>query len=367
MSHDKRIQATLGVPALTSKTRVSTALWMSMVLAMPALASPPVDAHDRAPPLTVAAAATTVDSGIGAAQPTAQYSPAKKSASAGDVGIAMQDMDHSKMQGMDQGKAKAMPMSEDKPQDDMQGMEMGPMQGGSAPPDAREPDTYADGLRSGPMPGMDMPDDELYGRLLLDKLEYVDAKRGATLRLDGQAWFGGDRNKLWLKADGERTNGRLGATRTEALWSRTFATYWSSELGVRHDFGEGPGRSWVAAGVQGIAPYWFDVEATAYVGESGRTAARLELEYDLLLTQRLILQPDVELNVYGKDDRARGLGAGLANLDLGLRLRYEISRQFAPYVGVVWTRKFAKTADFARTAGESVQDTQFVAGVRIWF
>ncbi len=116
-----------------------------------------------------------------------------------------------------------------------------------------------------------------------------------------------------------------------------------------------------------MAPYWFDVEATAYVGDSGRTAARAELEYDLLLTQRLILQPDVELKVYGKDDPARKIGSGLSSIDVGLRLRYEIKRQFAPYIGVLWSRKAGNTANFARTAGEDIRDTQFVAGVRIWF
>jgi copper resistance protein B len=275
-------------------------------------------------------------------------------------------MDHSNMPGMDPGSTKDMqkPGSQ-KPQGSTGGMEMGPMQGGKAPPDARDPDASAEGTRNRGLPGMDMADTRLIGFLLIDRLEL--SPRNDTLTFDSQAWFGGDYNKLWLKAEGDRTAGRLGATRTEALWDRAFATYWSSQLGIRHDFAGGPGRNWAAMGVQGLARYWFDVEATAYVGESGRTAARFEAEYDLLLTQRLILQPKMETNLYGTSDPGRNIGSGLSDMELGLRLRYEIKRQFAPYVGVSWQRKFGNTADFARAAGEDVRSTTFVAGVRLWF
>ena len=244
-------------------------------------------------------------------------------------------------------------------------MDISTMQGGSAPPDARDADTYADGLVSGPMPGMDMADQEPFGMLLLDKFEYAEKDR--SLRLDSEAFYGDDYNKLWLKADGGRANGRLAATRLEVLWDRIFATYWSTQIGVRRDIGEGPRRNWAAFGVQGLAPYWFDVEATAYVGENGRSAVRAEASYDLLFTQRLILQPNLEINLYGKNDPAREIGSGLSDVDLGLRLRYEIRRQFAPYVGVSWQRKFGKTADYARAAGKDTHDTQFVVGVRVWF
>ena len=136
---------------------------------------------------------------------------------------------------------------------------------------------------------------------------------------------------------------------------------------MRHDFGGGPGRTWASVGVQGLAPYWFDVQATAYASQGGRTALRFEVEYDLLITQRLIVQPDVKFAVYGRNDRAREIGAGLSSIDAGLRLRYEFSRKFAPYVGVVWDRKFAGTARQARDAGNPVSEARFVAGVRVWF
>lgn len=240
------------------------------------------------------------------------------------------------------------------------------MQGGAAPPDARDPD-YSDGLDHVPMRGMDMADDARHLYVLFDNLEYRHGDDGNAQAVDAQAWYGGDRDKLWLKLDGERSGGSLGATRAEAAWNRAISAYWGAQVGLRHDFGDGPTRDWLAVGVQGLAPYWFDLEATAYLGQSGRSALRLEAEYELLFTQRLVLQPDVEVNLYGKDDPARGIGSGLSDLDVGLRLRYEITRKFAPYVGVVWSRKFGNTADYARAAGEDTQDTRLVAGFRIWF
>ncbi|HET6804322.1 MAG TPA: copper resistance protein B, partial [Frateuria sp.] len=134
-----------------------------------------------------------------------------------------------------------------------------------------------------------------------------------------------------------------------------------TQLGVRTDTGEGPDRQWVAFGIQGLAPYWFELEATGYVGPAGRTAARLRADYELLFTQRLILQPEFELDAYGKADPARGLGSGLADASLGLRLRYELRREVAPYVGGVWIRRFGASAD----QGRGRLEWQWVAGVRI--
>lgn len=292
----------------------------------------------------------------------------------------MKGMDHSQMKDMDHGQTKA---KEQGPQKDMdhgrmkgmnahgpEGGDMGSMtsmQGGAAPPDARDPDAYADGLTHGPMPGMHMADDAKFGQLLIDRAEFAHGKDANGQALDAQAWFGGDIDKLWVKVDGERTAGRLGATRTEALWDHAISAYWGLQTGVRHDFGGGPGRTWAALGVQGLAPYWFDVQAAVYAGQSGRTAARAEAEYDLLFTQRLILQPNLKVSLYGKNDPERGIDSGLSNIEAGLRLRYEISRKFAPYLGVVWDRKFGRTAQYAREAGSEVRETKFVVGVRMWF
>jgi copper resistance protein B len=281
----------------------------------------------------------------------------------------MEGMDHSQMEGMDHSQMQGMDHSQMQGMDhgNMEGMDHGQMQGGSAPADARDPD-YSDGVSPGPMHGMHhMHGASVVASLVINRLEQFHGDDANGQAIDAQAWVGSDLSKLWFKLDGERSDGRLGATRSELLWNRAISPYWGMQAGARHDFGEGPGRNWAAFGFQGLSPYWFEVEATAYVGESGRTALRFEADYELLLTQRLILQPDVELNAYGKDDRARDIGAGLSDLDVGLRLRYEITRKLAPYAGVVWSRKFGRTADLARASDGEVSDTQLVAGLRLWF
>lgn len=213
---------------------------------------------------------------------------------------------------------------------------------------------------------MQMEDDAPFGMVLIDQLEWSEVDNADVVALDGQAWYGTDYNKLWLKVEGERVDSEAEA-RTELLWDRIFKRWWSVQAGVRHDWSEGTSRTWAAFGVQGLAPYWFEVEATAYVGEEGRTAARFSGEYELLLTQRLILQPEIEFNLYGKDDPENGIGSGFSDAEFALRLRYEFRREFAPYVGIVWTRAFGNTADIARAEGHDTDDLQFVAGLRAWF
>ncbi len=138
-------------------------------------------------------------------------------------------------------------------------------------------------------------------------------------------------------------------------------------MGLRKDFQPTPSRSWAVLGVQGLAPYLFEVDTAVFLGESGRTALRLEAEYEILFTQRLILSPEIEVNFYGQNDEATGTGSGLSDVEFGLRLRYEIRREFAPYIGVNWFKKFGNTADFSRLEGAEVSDTQIVLGVRAWF
>jgi copper resistance protein B len=203
--------------------------------------------------------------------------------------------------------------------------------------------------------------------VLLDQLEWRDDDDGGGLDWDDRGWIGGDLNRFWFRTEGEADGDRVHDAQAHLLYGRAVARWWDLVVGVRHDFGQGPDRSWAAVGVQGLAPYWFEIEATAYVGGSGRTHARLEVEYELLLTNRLVLQPVVEVELYGKSDPERGVGAGLSSADTGLRLRYELRRELAPYVGLVWTRKFLGTADFADAAGESSRAAQLVAGLRAWF
>jgi copper resistance protein B len=235
-----------------------------------------------------------------------------------------------------------------------------------APDPALERAAASEQFKAPMMRGMDMDDASIKHRIWIENLEGVfGSKNGVAW--DGQAWLGGDFDKLWVKSEGSLIGGRTQGAKVEALWAHAILPFWDSQLGVRHDFGTGPSREWAAFGVQGISPYWFDVELTGYFGEEGRTAVRLKTEYDLYLTQRLILKPEIELNAYGKPDRARDLGAGLADGQFELRLRYEFTRRFAPYVGYVYDRKFAGSATLARNAGDAAIDHRAVAGVTFFF
>ena len=203
--------------------------------------------------------------------------------------------------------------------------------------------------------------------VLFDRLEVGDTDHGRGEAWEATAWFGGDLNRLWLRSEGEREGGVTGAANLEALYGRSITPWWDVVVGAKHDFKPGRSQDWFAVGLQGLSPYKFEVQATAYVGASGRVAANVEAEYDVLLTNRLILQPLVELEFNGSQDKQRGVGSGLSTLEAGLRLRYEFSRRFAPYVGVVHERAFGDTADLRRDEGESTRDTRVVAGVRVWF
>lgn len=248
------------------------------------------------------------------------------------------------------------------------------MQGGSVPADARDPHAYSGGLtldkgpyaRPGPRE-LRLADEHNFGSVLFNRLERGVGTGSPVTAYDAQASFGKDFNRMVIKAEGEVSQGKLTDTRTELLWGHAVTPYWDTQLGVRHDSGSGPDRTWLAAGVQGLAPYWFEVDATAYVGNGGRTALRLGAEYEVLLTQKLILQPRAELSAYGKDDAANGIGRGLSSGVVGLRLRYEVTRQIAPYIGVERSSKWGRTADLARSTGDPVGETRWVAGVRVWF
>lgn len=202
---------------------------------------------------------------------------------------------------------------------------------------------------------------------VLNRLEAVEVEHGSAQAWEGQAWIGTDTDRLWLRSEGEREHGRTESADLEVLYGRAISPWWDLVAGLKHDFAPAGSQNWAAIGVQGLSPYKFEVAATAYVGESGRTALNLEAEYELLLTNRLILQPLVEVDLSGRDDPQRGIGSGLSSIEAGLRLRYEISRRFAPYVGVSWERAFGGTADYRRDAGEQVEDTRLVAGLRLWF
>jgi copper resistance protein B len=209
-------------------------------------------------------------------------------------------------------------------------------------------------------------DSAVHYYVLFDQLEF-QAGDGTGGNWDSRGWIGRDVNRFWFRTEGEVENGDVAAAQADALYGRAIHPWWDLVAGVRQDFRPGPARTWAAVGIQGLAPYWFEVEATAYIGESGRTHFRIETEYELLLTNRLVLQPLVELEIYGKSDPERRIGAGLSSLETGLRLRYEIRREFAPYFGVTWNRTFFGTADFAEAAGEETSTVRLAVGVRTWF
>ena len=208
---------------------------------------------------------------------------------------------------------------------------------------------------------------ELNFRVLFDHFEWQDADAGGAFSWGSRTWIGSDLDRLWIRSGGERVSGRMHSADIEVLYGRSVSAWWDVVGGIRHDFNPGPSRSWAAIGVQGLAPYWFEVSATAYLGEGGQISAELEIEYELLLTNRLVLQPALGLSLHGKDEPGRGIGSGLSSAELGLRLRYEISRRFAPYIGVTSERLYGGTARLHRQAGGDARDTRLVAGVRWWF
>lgn len=195
------------------------------------------------------------------------------------------------------------------------------------------------------------------GLVVVDRLEAWNADPGTGLEWEAQGWLGTDLDRVWLRTEGEREDGHTEAASGELLYGRSVSAWWDVVAGVRHDFEPGDSRTWAAVGIQGLAPYKFEVQATALFAESGNVAARFEVEYELLLTNRLILQPLIELNV----------GTGLGTAEAGLRLRYEVRRRFAPYLGIVHERAFGDAADARRLEGDSLHDTRAVAGVRLWF
>ena len=186
-------------------------------------------------------------------------------------------------------------------------------------------------------------------------------------RWEGQAWIGGDLNRFVLKTegDGSRREG-VDAAELQGLYSRAIGPYFNLQAGLRQDI-RPRSRTYATVGFEGLAPYWFDVEGALFLSDRGELLGRLEGTYDLRLTQRLILQPRAELNFAAQDTAETRTGSGLSNAELGLRLRYEIKREFAPYVGVSYDRKFGKTGDYAQLIGRNAETTSFVAGVRAWF
>ena len=201
-----------------------------------------------------------------------------------------------------------------------------------------------------------------------DRFEVRSTDDADLALLDGNAWYGGDINKAWLKVEAEYDFDASEFEEAEAqlLWSHAISPYFDVQTGIRQDF-KPEGRTHAVLGLQGLAPYLFEVDGAAFLSTEGDLTARMEAEYELLLMQRLILQPRVEVDISAQDIPELETGSGLTSASAGLRLRYEIIREFAPYVGVEWTSSFGGTADYLKAAGEDTDETAFVFGIRAWF
>lgn len=245
---------------------------------------------------------------------------------------------------------------------------------GDAPAPAPPMDHYAD--RQFPAAEMDRARSQMmreqggqtFATVMFNLAEY-QARRGRDgYRWEGEGWLGGDINRLTIKTEGEGAfRAGIDSAEVQALYSRAIGPYFNLQAGLRHDFEPGRPTTYATVGFEGLAPYWFEVEGAAFLSDKGDLLGRLEGYYDQRITQRLVLQPRVELNFSAQDVPEHRLGSGLTNAELGLRLRYEIERQFAPYVGISYDRKVGDTARFARANGDHAQAASLVAGIRFWF
>jgi copper resistance protein B len=240
------------------------------------------------------------------------------------------------------------------------------MQGGTAPANARSSD-YSQGRNFGPIhPPMMMGNDPLMS-ISVKRLEVLHSRDRHQGAYDIEGWWGDDWNRAVLKAEGEIDRQRLSDARTEFLWRRPLDTFWNTELGVRQDSGHPNNRTWLSLGIEGISPYWVKLDATVYMRDRGQVAMILTGEYDWRITQRLILQPRIEISLYGKSDRTNDIGRGLSEVQSGLRMRYAISRQFAPYMGFESNRNYGQTADLMKASSQNPNESRAVAGIMFWF
>jgi copper resistance protein B len=212
-------------------------------------------------------------------------------------------------------------------------------------------------------------DNNILGHVLFNQFEGRTNGPDNEFRWDGEGWIGTDMNKLWFKSEGFLQRGKATDGISEALYDRPIPhlRYFDLQAGVRYDLDSSPGRTWGAIGIEGLAPYFFEFEPTFYFSDRGRFAGRITGSYDLLITNRLIAQPEFETNFYSEKDPSRGIGSGLSELDTGLRIRYEFNRKFAPYIGFAYTQTFGETATFTREEGGIVRDPRFIFGVRVWY
>ena len=323
--------------------------------------------------------ATSADTMQGMDMPAAAPAQASAPATAAPA-TAAPAHDMSSMPGMDMTPPSAPAQTDPHAGHDMTGMAGMP---GMEPPDSEI------GGAPAPAPPTDHAADAVFGAaqmsgprkmlrhenggvpaysVMFNLAEYRLQQGSDAYRWDGEGWFGGDIHRFVVKTEGEGgVRGGVESAEVQALYSRAIDPWFNLQVGVRQDFRPGPARTYATIGIEGIAPYWFEVEGALFLSDKGDLLGRLEGYNDQRITQKLILQPRVELNFAAQDVPANGIGSGLSDVELGLRLRYEIKREFAPYIGVSWERKLGDSARFARAAGDRVQATSLVIGIRTWF
>ena len=283
---------------------------------------------------------------------------------------AMQGMDHGSgaMQGMAGHDMGSMPPS-------TTGMTMvgTNLPAGNAPPPPIPTDRAADQVYSAAAMAhsqqhLQMHGGQNFSQVIFNLAEYQIRDGRDAYRWDGSAWYGGDINRLVLKTEGEGNFGRsLERAELQALYARAIGPFTDFQAGIRYDFKPNPSRVYATVGFETLAPGFFDVEGVLFLSSKGDVLGRLEGYYDQRITQRLILQPRVEAEFAAQDVPEDRIGSGLSDLELGLRLRYEVKREFAPYVGVSYERRMGRSARFAREDGEDATSTNLVLGIRTWF
>ena len=288
----------------------------------------------------------------------------------------MKDMGDTKAMDDMKGMGDMKDMGDTKAMGDMKGMgdmkAMPPALGGDAPKNARDPFANSGGYEYRGMSGWEDTDEWKVGKFIADQFEYRKGDATNFYRWDTQSWYGTDYDKFWAKFEGNENSSKdEGELELQMLYSHSVAAFWDAQIGLRYDRAHNPNgtesRYFGVLGFQGLAPYWFEVEPALFISNKGDISGRLVATYDLLITQKLIFQPRLEVNISANDLPQFNIGKGINDLQLDLRLRYEINREFAPYIGLAWFSKYGKTADYFRTAGEATVDTQLVAGVRFWF
>jgi copper resistance protein B len=203
-------------------------------------------------------------------------------------------------------------------------------------------------------------DDPLLMYFKADKLEWRDSDEGDLLVWELDAWIGKDLNKLWIKSRGEHLDSDTERSEIDILYSRAISPFWDLQVGLRHEFRPKPSQDWLGFGFKGIAPYLFEVDANIFVNDDSQINARLEIEYEYMLSQKLVLVPNLELSIYSDNDNDREITSGLSLAELGLRLHYEIKREFSPYIGINFEKKFGNSEV------EESSESQLVLGLSFW-